>query len=191
MADDPLDGACAQVGRFLYHFANLEEEINQALTKLLKLSPVAADWIIHNVSFARRFNFVYVVALDQIKDRKGHSQVKKILGKVIQHNEDRNLMAHSRFEPTNNGVKFIPVRNSAKKTTSWSKGKFKAQCKAMDDLVNQLKGEVVARVRPAKKSYIETYVMTADPYQPMRRLEVAFDQAHGTPGLRKTHAKDS
>ena len=187
MADDPLDGACAQVGRFLYHFANLEDEINQALTKLLKLSPVAADWIIHNVSFARRFNFVYVVALDQIKDRKGHSQVKKILGKVIQHkviqhNEDRNLMAHSRFEPTNNG---------AKKMTSWPKGKFKAQCKAMDDLVNQLKGEVVARVRPAKKSYIETYVMTADPYQPMRRLEVAFDQPHGTPALRMTHAKDS
>ena len=46
-------------------------------------------------------------------------------------------------------------------------------------------------MRPAKKSYIETYVMTADPYQPTRRLEVAFDQAHGTPALRMTHAKDS
>src|SRR5262249_62237725 len=99
-------------------------------------------------------------------------------------------MAHSRFEPTNNGVKFIPVRNSAKKTTSWSKGKFKAQCKAMDDLVNQLKGEAVARVRPAKKSYIETYVMTADPHQPMRRLAVAFDQAQATTRRRKTHARE-
>ena len=36
MADD-LDRACAQVGRFMYHFANLENQIDAALTKLFEL----------------------------------------------------------------------------------------------------------------------------------------------------------
>jgi hypothetical protein len=39
MADD-LDRACAQVGRFLHHFALLEKEIDQALGKLLKFAPL-------------------------------------------------------------------------------------------------------------------------------------------------------
>ena len=73
MADDPLDGPCAQVGRFLYHFANLEDEINQALSKLLKLSPVAADWIIHNVSPDVS---ILCTSSRSIKSRTGKSTVR-------------------------------------------------------------------------------------------------------------------
>jgi hypothetical protein len=43
---DPLEAACSLVGRFLYHFARVEQKIDQAVIKLLdldeKTAPVVA-----------------------------------------------------------------------------------------------------------------------------------------------------
>src|SRR5262249_50009147 len=117
-----------------------------------------ANWITLNVAFARRFDFVRVITLDQIKDKKEREQVEKILQKVTQHNQDRNLMAYSRFEPIKDGVKFTPVRKSAE--PPWSKKDFEDKYEAMDKLVKQLKDEVVARVKPTKKSYVATLLIS-------------------------------
>jgi hypothetical protein len=69
-------------------------------------------------------------------------------------------MAHSRFEPIKDGVKFMPVRKSAE--PPWSKRDFEDRCAAMEKLVKQLKEEVVAKVKPAKKDYVHTYVLRAN-----------------------------
>jgi hypothetical protein len=153
VADD-LDRACAQVGRFLYHFANLENQIDQAFSKLFDLSLNSANMITGSVDFYKRFNFVLTATLNQIKDAKGQERVKKILNKVSKHNDYRQVVAHSRFESVGDGVKFTRV--IARQGTvripdeTWSKKDFEDKYEVMQKLVKQLKEEVVERVRPMK-----------------------------------------
>ena len=78
MADD-LDRACAQVGRFMYHFANLENQIDAALTKLFELEEIAAQAIAGSVDFYKRFNLVLTYVLAQISEEKEKKRVTQIL----------------------------------------------------------------------------------------------------------------
>jgi hypothetical protein len=151
MAED-LDRAYAQVGRFMYHFANLEDQIDEALAKLLELKSDTANWVHYNMAFSKRFNFVFNVTLDQIADPKERGRVKAILQKVGPCNSDRNLLAHSRFEPFKDGVKFMPVQKGGKSTATippWSNEDFETKYANMKRLVEQLK-DVVAKAKPVK-----------------------------------------
>ena len=55
MVDD-LERACAQVGRFLYHFAKLENQIDVAFAKLFELDTSYAEIITGSVDFLKRYN---------------------------------------------------------------------------------------------------------------------------------------
>jgi len=57
-----LERACAQVGRFLYHFALLEHQIDVALAKLFELDANSANTITGSVDFVKRWNFVLTAA---------------------------------------------------------------------------------------------------------------------------------
>jgi hypothetical protein len=96
MADD-LERACAQVGRFLYHFAHLENQIDAALAKLFELDPNSANMITGSVDFYKRFNLVLTATLAQIDDEEKQKRVGKILNKVRTYNDGRQVVAHSRF----------------------------------------------------------------------------------------------
>src|SRR5437867_1690355 len=104
MADD-LERARSQVGRFFYLFGQLESQINVALARLLDLSENAGIWVSRNIALSRRLDFVSVVALDLIKDQKERADAEKIFAEVAQHNSDRDVLAHSKFEPFKGGVK--------------------------------------------------------------------------------------
>jgi hypothetical protein len=149
MADD-LDRACAQVGRFLYHFANLEHEIDRAIAKLLELSPGASNVITGSVDFLKRFNFMRTAVLWQAKDSE-RGEVEKILNKVFGHNDDRLVMAHSQFEPVGDGVKFTRVVARGGKVEipdeTWFKKDFEDKYSAMQTLGEQLV-EIVSTVKP-------------------------------------------
>jgi hypothetical protein len=159
MADD-LERACAQVGRFLYHFAHLENQIDAALAKLFELDPNSANMITGSVDFYKRFNLVLTATLAQIDDEKKQKRVGKLLNKVRTYNDGRQVVAHSRFEPLDDGVKFtrIVAREGTVKVPdeTWSKQDFENKFRGMQQLVKQLK-DVVARVKPAVD-----YVLPAD-----------------------------
>jgi len=161
MTSNDLDRACAQVGLFMYHFANLENQIDAAVAKLFELKDNTAEMINGSVDFLKRYNLVRTAVRYQV-DKNEHERLEKILTKVTKHNNARLVVAHSRFEPAGDGVKFTRVvaRDGSVTTPdeTWSKRKFEDQYKAMQETTKQLKDEIVAKVKPAKD-----YIMAFGP----------------------------
>jgi hypothetical protein len=153
MTSNDLDRACAQVGLFMYHFANLENQIDAGVAKLFELKDNTAQMINGSVDFLKRYNLVRTAVCYQV-DKNEYKRLKKILTKVIDHNNARQVVAHSRFEPAGDGVKFTRVVARDGTVTipdeTWSKRKFEEQYKAMQETTKQLKDEIVAKVKPAK-----------------------------------------
>jgi hypothetical protein len=162
MTSNDLDRACAQVGWFMYHFANLENQIDAALAILFELKDNTAKMITGSVDFLKRFNLVRTATLFQISDPKERERVDEILRKVFKHNNARQVVAHSRFEPAGDGVKFTRVvardRTVDVPDETWPKDKFETQYTAMQETTKQLKDEIVAKVKPAKG-----YMMAFEP----------------------------
>jgi hypothetical protein len=96
MASNDLDRACAQVGLFMYHFANLENQIDAAPAKLFELKDNTAQMINGSVDFMKRYNLVHTAVRYQVDDNE-YGRLKKILAKVPKHNDARIVVAHSRF----------------------------------------------------------------------------------------------
>ena len=107
MVDD-LERACAQVGRFLYHFAKLENQIDVAFAKLFELDTSYAEIITGSVDFLRGTTWSPTATLQQTKEKE-HGQVQETLSKVPAHNNARVVVAHSHFEPEGDGVRFTRV----------------------------------------------------------------------------------
>jgi hypothetical protein len=138
----------------MYHFADLEHEIDAALAILFELKDNTAQAITGSVDFLKRFNLVRTAMLSQISDRRGRQCVAGIVKKVKKHNENRNVVAHSRFEPLGDGVQFTRVvaREGAVNipVETWSAQKFKDEYVAMQELTTQLKEEIVRKAKPVK-----------------------------------------
>jgi hypothetical protein len=160
MADD-FERACAQVGRFMYHFAQLENQIDAAVARLFELKDNTAKIINGSVDFFKRFNLVHTAVRYQVDDGE-YKRLYKILNEVPKHNIARQVVAHSRFEPAGDGVKFTRVvaRDGTVKIPdeTWSKRKFEDVYEAMQETTKKLKDEIVAKVKPAKG-----YIMAAEP----------------------------
>ena len=160
MTSNDLDRACVQVGLFMYHFANLENQIDAAVAKLFELKDNTAQMINGSVDFLKRYNLVHTAVRYQVDDNE-YKRLKKILTKVTEHNNARQAVAHSRFQPAGDGVKFTRVvaRDGTLKIPdeTWSKQKFDTQCKAMQGTTKELQ-EMVAKLKPAKG-----YMMALEP----------------------------
>src|SRR5215468_5844160 len=105
-AEDDLSKACAQVGRFLHEFALVEQEINNGIVQILDLKGDAADVIAHDIDFFRKVNLLKIIALETAPKTEKKS-ISKLFSAVAKQNNDRLLMAHSRFEPAAaEGVQF-------------------------------------------------------------------------------------
>ena len=68
-AVDPLERACALVGRFQYHFG-LEQKIDEAVIKLLDLDEKAGQIVIGSLDFFKKTNLVRTSALQQLVDER-------------------------------------------------------------------------------------------------------------------------
>jgi len=94
MTSNDLDRACAQVGLFMYHFANLENQIDAAVAKLFELKDNTAQMINGSVDFFKRYNLVHTAVHYQV-DENEYKRLKKILTKVTDHNKARQVVAHT------------------------------------------------------------------------------------------------
>jgi hypothetical protein len=131
MTSNDLDRACAQVGLFMYHFANLENQIDAAVAKLFELKNNTAQMINGSVDFFKRYNFVRTAVRYQV-DKNEYKRLEKILKKVTDHNNARQVVAHSRFEPAGDGVSAPQCSKAA-----GADGSRPARANALnDDVVN-------------------------------------------------------
>jgi ribosomal protein S10 len=105
---DPLERACALVGRFLHHFARVEQKIDQAIIKLLELDERVGSIVTGSVDFAKKVNVVKTYAYEQASDASQKTFSEGVCNRVFKINIDRTIVAHSLIEPTlNGGVQFI------------------------------------------------------------------------------------
>jgi hypothetical protein len=66
---DKLAQACRLVGLFQYHFALIEQKIDQGVIKLFDLDARAGLIVTGSVDFARKVNFVWTAAYQQGEER--------------------------------------------------------------------------------------------------------------------------
>jgi hypothetical protein len=103
---DPLEAACSPVGRFQYHFAKVEQKIDQAVIKLFDLNDKTGPIITANVDFAKKVAFVKTSANQQAMSDKDKGFARKTCGDVFAINDVRQFVIHSSFEPHKGGVLF-------------------------------------------------------------------------------------
>src|SRR5262245_62092914 len=102
----PLETACSLVGRFQYHFARVEQKIDQAVIKLLDLDDKAGPIVTGSVDFAKKLNLVRTSAHQQAVNDKDREFAKKTCNDVYAINNVRLIVIHSSFEPCDGGVQF-------------------------------------------------------------------------------------
>lgn len=144
--EEALDEACRKVGRFLHDFALLEREVDAALAHMLRLKEGAADVVAAAVDFAKKVVILRIVALEAaVADPGLWGQLDVMLKKIMSVNEDRVVVAHSRFGPAANGaVQFRRSSATGKALKAldplWSADKFEQSAKAMLKLRAELAG---------------------------------------------------
>jgi hypothetical protein len=151
---DPMSSACEMVGRFLYHFSRIELGLDEAIAKLFKLEPGAAEIITANVDFSRKVNLlatmVELQAPDMVKD--WNDQAQKLFNAIRGLNDPhRQTLAHSRFEPEgSDAVRFIRVVAKGKlshKEPVWTRSDFLRRYEEMQRISDDL-SQLTAELRP-------------------------------------------
>jgi hypothetical protein len=142
VAEDDLSKACAKVGRFLHEFALVEQEINNSIVQILDLKGDAADVVANSIDFFRKANLLQTVALETAPEPEKNS-IGKLFSAVAKRNDDRNVMAHSVFEPAaDEGVQFrrtVAKDGRVKKSDPlWTKQDFENSYKSLHDIREKL-----------------------------------------------------
>lgn len=100
------------VGEFLWHFAQLEEAINDGIARICELNQDHADIITANMDFVRKLNIVKSVATLEGEEKSFPwvPDIKSTFNGILNANNWRTVIAHSTFEPDGNGgVRFNRV----------------------------------------------------------------------------------
>ena len=143
MAEDELSLACQKVGLFFHKFALLEQEINERIVDMLELKGDAADVVTHSLDFFKKLNTLWIVAIGRTPSEK-KKRVERIFKAIAKRNDNRQIMAHCRFEPVNGSVQFRrTVAKDGKvrvqdKDHLWSSEKFEKAFLELDDLRTKL-----------------------------------------------------
>ena len=148
-ARDPLSLACEHVGRFLYHFARVEMQLDAAITTIFVLDPRYAPIITGSIDFARKVSIV-----ERAVTLHNESRSKKIkmdtFSKVFEVNGHRLIIAHCGFEP--DGAAAVQFRRSKAHGESdppglhWTKQQFEQRCQKLERLEAKL-SKIVSEIQ--------------------------------------------
>jgi len=179
---DPQQQACLLVGQFQYHFARIEQKIDQGVIKLLALDDKAGLIVTSSVDFAKKLNLLWAVAYEQAINDKGREFVDRTFKAVFQINTDRQLVIHSSFEPApNGGVQFkrtVPKGGRVRvEDQVWGDKKFDDQYTKMQGRADDL-DKLVDVIKPAPVEGVITWLSALSEPVPLHRPE--------SPGMRKT-----
>lgn len=154
MTEEPLDIACKLVGRFQFHFSQIEAAINLGIAKVLDLNDDARDIVCANLDFVKKLNIIKAAVTRQFVDKDGS------LGSLLDraagiNNPDRQTVIHSTFEPHGDGVRFIRVITRegkfSRQTHDWDQGRFTNVFRRMETIASELE-RLVAELKPYKPS---------------------------------------
>jgi hypothetical protein len=158
--NDPLGAACELVGRFLYHFAGVERRIDAAIAKLFELTEEATDILTANIDFNRKLNLIETIVDEQAseKPKKWRADATDLLNAIRRiNNPPRQIVAHSSFEPAENGsVRFkrTEAKGKLKRVEPvWTKEMFEKYFADMKNYAVEL-DQLVAELKPVR---ISTY----------------------------------
>jgi hypothetical protein len=151
--EDKLAQACHLVGLFQYHFARIEQKIDQGVIKLLDLDDKAGPIVTGSVDFAKKLNLLWAVAHGQATNDKGREFVDRTCKDVFKVNTDRQRVIHSSFEPTpTGGVQFKRTVASHGRVSVddrvWGENEFNDQYVKMQRLAVDL-DKLIAVIKPA------------------------------------------
>ena len=148
-----LQQACLLVGRFQYHFARIEQKIDQGVIKVLDLDDKAGPIVTASVDFAKKLNLLWAVAYKQATDDKGREFVDRTCKDVFAVNTDRQRVIHSSFEPApTGGVEFKRTVASHGRVSVddrvWGDKEFDDQYTKMNTLADDL-DKLIDVIKPA------------------------------------------
>ena len=160
-----LDEACRLVGRFLMHFAIMEQALDSAIGKLLGLHDPAIDIVSANIQFSKKIDVLFAsekfLAAIPAKERKtflkdtgsgimelNNNQSMKKQKPII----NRVMAAHCPFEPSaDGGVSFRRVVTSSGELDvrdfTYSLQEIERACERAVELAKDL-NRVVAEMKP-------------------------------------------
>lgn len=140
MAENDLEKAMEEVGRFLYHFAQLESELDVVLAKLLEITDAARPIIAASIDFTQKTKVVEKLVALQLGDK---NEDRALFNCIRKTNEDwRVVFAHSGFEPTKSGgLRFLRTSRSSLVQTSKeiSHAELAEQVQSMDQCTASLR----------------------------------------------------
>ena len=151
MADNPsndpqLDEACRQVGRFLYHFALLEETMNALIGQALKLDADQTAIVGRSVPLHKKVELLQAVIQAQPRQDEAWKQaVVSTFNKISTLNGDRNIVAHHAFcgDPSGGAVFRVAGIHQKSKALKrepvlWTPTDFETKCENAERLRAEL-----------------------------------------------------
>jgi 3-methyladenine DNA glycosylase/8-oxoguanine DNA glycosylase len=150
---DPLARACELVGRFVYYFSRVEQQLDAAITKLFKLDPAYAPIVTANLDFYKKLQVVQCAVDLQTKAGMQITNAKRTLNRVAEVNNDRQVVAHSPFDAGDpDGVQF--KRTVAKgqlkiEACHWTEKEFEQRFKKLKRLEANLE-QIIKKLEPKK-----------------------------------------
>jgi len=160
--EDKLAHACRLVGLFQYHFARIEQKIDQGVIKLLDLDNKAGPIVTGSVDFAKKLNLLWAVAHEQATNDKGRKFVDRTCKDVFAVNIDRQRVIHSSFEPApTGGVQFKRTVASHGRVSVddqvWGDKKFNDQYTKMNKLADE-RDKLIDVIKPAPVPGVITWM---------------------------------
>ncbi len=158
MTDHPaleeFDEACRLVGKFLYHFANLEHAIDNAVGKLLGLEGGVVSIVAANVPAAKKVDLLFSAEnfLGAKPDQERQALISSTKNEIMKLNDKRIIAAHSQFDAVGGEVHFrrVVAKKELKVTTEqWSVAYVDALCTSC-----VAQGQAVTRLADEMEQYL-------------------------------------
>jgi len=158
---DPKERAWTQVGRFMYHFARVEQKINQAVIKLTELDAKAAP-VVELIDFGKKLDgLVRASAYAQATNEADKAFAKDVCNRAFNINRDRTIIAHASFEPTDDGVQFsraVTMKGEVRPVTEpWTDADFAQRYAEMGALEAEF-DKLIELIKPVKQVPFDWYV---------------------------------
>jgi hypothetical protein len=120
----------ALVGRYLQCWALMETEIDDAISKALKLTGIQTYLLGPNLPYHKKIHILWVLVNLSVLTETAKENYIEVIKRMLGYSSDRNIIAHDLFSSsgTNNGVQFIVVKTQKGQVQAppydWSIAKF-------------------------------------------------------------------
>lgn len=145
-----LDEACKLVGRFLYHFAEMEAALDGAIGKVLAIEGVTWTVVVAGLDVAKKIAIVQSAIVEQYAKGDETNAAMSTLNSVFALNQDRVLVAHGPFDVTGDAVKLVKLKlekGIKNQSQTWSEEQFRARFERMTTISKEL-AAITERLKP-------------------------------------------